>query len=322
MLLDKTASRDPMIVDQHSIINDFKGYEKDYFIGGSTSWANIKGLLENNIEGVTIHEQGNYDAKRIDVWGISDKNLFFQANKVLRTKTGPFFAVIQTSDNHRPYTIPAEDKGDFKEVSFPMDTLTKYGFQSNAELNAFRYTDFSFQRFIEAAKKEAYFNNTIFVFIGDHGIRGNAGQMLPKVWTDNALTCFHVPLLFYAPALIKPARHTMISSQVDVLPTIAGIAGIPYTNTTMGRDLLHIKDTTSNVAFVIDHDVKNIDIIRGGYLLQHQLMTNQDVLLHLNNNEAVPQDSIAALSNSMRDLTLGYYETARYMLMNNRKAVK
>ena len=40
-------------------------------------------------------------------------------------------------------------------------------------MNAFRYTDFGFQKFMEAAQKEAYFKNTIFVFVGDHGIRYN-----------------------------------------------------------------------------------------------------------------------------------------------------
>lgn len=322
VLLDKTASRNPLIVDQHSIFNDFKGFEKDYFIGGSTSWANIKGVLENNIEGITIHEQGSYDAKKIDVWGISDKNLFLQANKVLSKKTAPFFAIIQTSDNHRPYTIPAEDKDAFKTVSFPSDSLNMYGFQSNEELNAFRYTDFSYQVFIEAAKKEKYFANTIFIFIGDHGIRGNAGNMFPKAWTENALTCFHVPLLFYAPGRLKAERHSMLSSQVDVMPTIAGLAGIPYTNTTMGRDLLHLKDTTSNTVFLIDHDVRNIAILHGKYLFQRHLETKQEALVPINDNETIPKENSEELTRYMRDLTIGFYENARYMLFNNAKAKK
>ena len=99
-------------VDQHTIINDYKGYEKFYFIGGSLSWANISGLLTNNIDGLHLYEQEDYKAKTIDVWGISDKNLFLEANDVLKQQTHPFFAVIQTADNHRPYTIPEEDKKD------------------------------------------------------------------------------------------------------------------------------------------------------------------------------------------------------------------
>lgn len=319
VLLDKTASRDPMIVDQHSIVNDFAGYEKDYFIGGSTSWANIKGVLENNIDGITIHEQGSYNAEKVDVWGISDKNLFLQANQVLRTKKGPFFTIIQTSDNHRPYTIPKEDAGEFKPVSFSRDTLIKYGFQSNEELNAFRYTDFCFGKFMEAARKEAYFGNTIFVFVGDHGIRGNAGNMFPKAWTDNALTAFHVPLLFYAPGRLQPARHTMLCSQVDVLPTVAGLTGIPYTNAAMGRDLLHLSDTTSNTVFIIDHDVRTIVALHDQYLYQRSFINNAETLAPLTNNEPLTGD--AGKTAQMRELTNGFYETARYMLFHNSKLV-
>ncbi|HTQ26784.1 MAG TPA: sulfatase-like hydrolase/transferase, partial [Puia sp.] len=77
-----TSSRNPSAVDQHTIINDFEGYEKFYFLGGSTSWANIRGLLTNNINGLHLYEQQDYDAPKIDVWGISDKNLFLEANKV------------------------------------------------------------------------------------------------------------------------------------------------------------------------------------------------------------------------------------------------
>jgi len=319
VLLDKTASRDPLIVDQHTIMNDFAGYEKDYFIGGSTSWANIKGVLNNNIDGITIHEQDNYNAKKVDVWGISDKNLFLQANEVLRNKTTPFFTIIQTSDNHRPYTIPKEDRDAFKTVHYPADSLIRYGFQSNDELNAFRYTDFCFRTFMETAKKEKYFNNTIFIFIGDHGIRGNAGNMFPKAWTDNALTCFHVPLLFYAPALLQHGRHSMICSQVDVLPTIAGIAGISYTNATMGRDLLHLKDTTSNVAFCMDHDIRNISVVHGSYFFQHQLMNNQETLVSLNDNKPIPAEQYKTISDEMRTLTMGFFEISKYMLFNNAK---
>ncbi len=108
-----TSSRNPNAVDQHTIINNFEGYSPLYFLGGSTSWANIRGLLKGNIRGLHLYEQEDYDAPKIDVWGISDKNLFLEANKVLKQQTAPFFAIIQTADNHRPYTIPKEDEEAF-----------------------------------------------------------------------------------------------------------------------------------------------------------------------------------------------------------------
>jgi len=164
-----TASRNPAAVDQHTIINDYNGYDKFYFLGGSLSWANVRGLLTNNITGLRLYEEDSHKAKTIDVWGISDKSLFLEANDVFKTQSHPFFAVIQTADNHRPYTIPDEDKAVFRLKKYSTDSLKRFGFESNAELNAFRYTDFSFETFIEAAKKEKYFNNTIFVFVGDNG---------------------------------------------------------------------------------------------------------------------------------------------------------
>ncbi len=52
-----TASRNPAAVDQHTILNDFAGYQKLYFLGGSTSWANIRGLLTNNINDLKLYEE-------------------------------------------------------------------------------------------------------------------------------------------------------------------------------------------------------------------------------------------------------------------------
>nr|MBA3673678.1 sulfatase-like hydrolase/transferase [Chitinophagaceae bacterium] len=60
-----TASRNPAAVDQHTIINDLTSYQKFYFLGGSTSWANIRGLLTNNIKDLKLYEEGSYKAKAI-----------------------------------------------------------------------------------------------------------------------------------------------------------------------------------------------------------------------------------------------------------------
>ena len=317
--LYKTASRNPAAVNQHTIINDFEGYEKHYFLGGSSSWANIRGLLTNNIQGLKLHEEGDYKAAKIDVWGISDKNLFLEANKVLKQEKQPFFAVIQTADNHRPYTIPEEDKAVFKLQNVTLDTLTKYGFTSLDEYNAFRYTDFSYQTFLDAAKKEPYFNNTIFVFIGDHGILGDAGDMLPKVFTAQSLTSEHVPFLVYSPKYIKPAIYNFAASQVDVLPTIAGICNINYTNTTLGKDLLKVaRDGTDNTAFIIDIDARKIGVISNNLYYNYRVTGAGDNLASIENNTPVLLTD--TLKKKYRFMTDAYYQTARYLLLNNKKA--
>lgn len=312
-----TASRNPAIVDQHTILNDFKGYQRFYFIGGSTSWANIRGVLTNNIEGVHIYEQPDYDAPKIDVWGVSDKNLFLGANKVLAKQSGPFFAVIQTADNHRPYTIPEEDRQAFHSIDVPADSLHQYGFESVEEFNAFRYTDFCYQKFIHTASREPYFKNTIFVFVGDHGIPGDVHHMFPAAWTKQRLSCEHVPLLFYAPALIKPKRSHEICSQVDLLPTVAGLTGTGYVNTTLGRDLTD--STVKGGAFIFDPENDMIGVVRGNYFYRQSIHQGKGELVPIVNDP--PPDSLSKEQRigQLKGLSDALYETSKYLLMNNKK---
>ncbi|KYP14091.1 sulfatase-like hydrolase/transferase [Flavihumibacter sp. CACIAM 22H1] len=319
--LVKTASRNPLMVDQHTIINDFNAHKKYYFIGGSTSWANIRGILNNNITGLSIYEEDDYTVPRIDVWGISDKHLFLEADKVLQKKKHPFFAIIQTADNHRPYTIPLEDREALGIMEFPLDTLRKYGFESNEELNAFRYTDYCFKTFIEKAKTSDYFPNTLFVFVGDHGIAGNAGPLFPASWTKNSLSSNHVPLLFYAPGKIPVKRIHDIASQLDVLPTIAGIANIPYRNTSLGRDLVKMHftgDTAASRAFILDVNNKNRGILYQQYYYSRSL---QGTISSLEWADFASQPTTTEKPSAewYEWWSKAYFETARYLLLNNKK---
>jgi phosphoglycerol transferase MdoB-like AlkP superfamily enzyme len=314
--LSKFATRNPATINQRSILNDFDGYEKMYFIGGRSQFNNFSGLVKN-IRGVKIYEEGNYKAPKINVWGISDKNLFLEANAVMARQQKPFFSIIQTADNHRPHNIPEEDK-DFIQKDIPVDSLLKYGFESVKEYNAFAYTDYCFKKFMEAAAKEAYFENTIFVFVGDHGVEGNASAMYPRAWTEQRLTEEHVPLLFYAPALLAPQQRPEVVSQIDVLPTIAGMLLQPYSNSTLGRNLLD-SSKKENLAFIIYHAPGWIGVVSDNYFYRKNIRMKKEELLPVKN--AIPaltlrqEDSVKA---RMSELTSAFYETSRWMLFNNK----
>lgn len=317
ILEGKTSSRNPLAVDQHTIMADFKNYEKYYFLGGSASWANIRGVLTNNISDLKIVEQGSYQSSEINVWGISDKDLFLEANKTLSKNTKPFFAIIQTADNHRPYTIPSEDLKVFVKKTVPKDSLLKFGFENNDEYNAFRYTDFCIEQFIEAAKKEKYFNETLFVFVGDHGIKGDAGSMLPTSFTEQGLTNMHVPLLFYAPSILQPKEYSIPVSQVDIMPSIASICNIPYTNTTMGKNVFNTVQQNNNAIFLYDDFNQQIGVLNNEYYYGYQLKNpSKPIFESVVNNNIVKNDSV---QNQMDILTKTMYETSKYMLIHNQK---
>ncbi|HSU27171.1 MAG TPA: sulfatase-like hydrolase/transferase [Chitinophagaceae bacterium] len=315
--LFRFSTRNPLALTQHTIINNFEGYEKHYFLGGDPDFNNFGGLLKN-INDLHMHTEGSFKSPKINVWGISDKDLFKEANEVFRAEKKPFFAYIQTSGNHKPYIIPAPDTAEFKRVQVNDEDLHKYGFESQDEYNILRYFDYSFRKFIEMAEKEEYFHNTIFVFVGDHGVAGNAGAMYPKAWTDQRLTDEHVPLLFYAPFLLQPQRRTEVVSQVDVLPTIAGMLNQPYVNTTLGRDLLD-PAKKNNFAFITNTS-GTIGIVTDEYyyLTNFNFPDNQLVPIR---SSTLPYNKaqLDSIEQKMSTLTNAYFETARYLLMNNKK---
>jgi phosphoglycerol transferase MdoB-like AlkP superfamily enzyme len=310
----KFSTRDSLAVRQRTIINNFEGYEKLYFLGGNPEFSNFGGLLKN-INGLKMYTEGKFKSPKMNVWGISDKNLFLEANEVFKQQAKPFFAIVQTADNHRPFMIPAEDSV-FERKTVGQEELKKYGFESLNEFNSFRYSDFCFKTFLEAAAKENYFHNTIFVFIGDHGVAGDASAMYPETWTEQRLTDLHVPLLFYAPHLLLPQKRKEVVSQIDVLPTIAGMVHQPYVNTTLGRDVL---DTTKrkNFAFTTNTSGK-IGMVTDDFYFIKNLEFPDEQLVSISANKYSKQqwDSI---HNKLSVFTSAFYETARWMIMNNRR---
>ncbi|MEI7965747.1 MAG: sulfatase-like hydrolase/transferase [Chitinophagaceae bacterium] len=313
--LSKFATRNEASVNQRTIINDFDGYEKFYFIGGRSQFNNFNGLI-NNIKDIHIHEEGSYTSAQLNVWGISDKNLFLEANQVLTKQQKPFFAIIQTADNHRPFNIPEEDK-DFIPRNIPDEELKKYGFESLNEFNAFAYTDYCYKKFMDAAKQSGYFDNTIFVFTGDHGVEGNAEAIYPNAWTEQRLSDEHIPLLFYAPSLLTPQLRKETVSQIDILPTIAGMIQQPYLNSTLGRDLLD-SSKKENAAFIIYHAPGWIGVVNDDYFFRKNIRIQKEELVPVRSGlpTLTPREK-DSISNHLSRLTSGIYETARYMLLNN-----
>ena len=173
---------------------------------------------------------------------------------------------------------------------------------------------------MEAAKKENYFHNTIFVFVGDHGLEGNVSSIYPKAWTQQRLADEHIPLLFYGPSLLNPQLHSEPVSQIDVLPTIAGMLQQPYTNSTLGRDLL---DTSKkeNAAFIIYHAPGWIGVVSDDYFYRKNIRFAKDELVPVKNGlpplTTAQQDSA---KKHLSELTSAMYETARWMLVNNKNS--
>jgi len=319
---NRTSTRNPLIVKQHSIINNFEGYNKSYFIGGSASWANIRGLLAANIKNLDLHEEGSYESERIDVWGISDLSLFKEANAVLKKTSEPFFSIIQTSGNHRPYTIP-EDNNGFVELT--EDDLefkpSDYGFQHLKELNSFRFMDHCIGEFMKMAKQEGYYDNTLFVFFGDHGIANRTGKHTPISEDILGISGHRVPLVLHGPKILKQSGTiARVASQVDILPTVAALTKNNYVNTAMGRDLFDNKFDDKRYAFTISHgSFRTIGLLTDQYFQQMQFDGSNQYLYKIGTE--TPKKDIAKekpeINKTMSTYTSAINATIRYIRENN-----
>jgi len=325
-----TASRNPMIIDQRILFDQFDSYEKLYLIGGSANWANIRGIFQSNIEGLHIYEEGSYDSKnRVDVWGIDDFELFKESDekfKKLHEQNKPFIAYIQTASNHIPFTVPDEKEG-FKPCTLEEiseEILQNSGFKSLAQLNALRYLDFNIGKFIERAKTSGYYENTVFVFFGDHNTSMNQTEKYAKEYDLN-IQLQHVPFIIHAPKLAAPREIKTYGKLIDLFPTVMNLMNINHTNYTLGINLLDSKAAEKSFSFVYlkMNGEPTIGILKDSLYFSKTLVTKSGKLYDLRTktlDDISKNDSIKSLE--MDSLLMSYYHSTKYLYFNNKKLIK
>jgi len=318
----KTATRNPLISEQRIVLNDLTDHEKFYFIGGSAGWANMSALIQRSIKGVHLYQEDNYTEPLVDVWGISDLGLFREVDRVLASqpKERPFFAYIQTAANHRPFTIPEENDG-FQADNLSKEEVKRHGFRSTAQYNAVRLLDFNIGRFLEMAKHSGYFEDTIFVVFGDHNNRITTTPHMEPFYELLDLDGLHVPHIMYGPKYLQHRVIEEATSLVDMVPTIAGLLGIDYVNSTMGRDIngpvpegerAIFTQTSSKRAPVIGAVTKNY-MLRMWHDGTHAKLHD----LHAEDPSADVSAQFPEKTRLLKDIAMGTYETTKFQFYHN-----
>jgi len=78
-----------------------------------------------------------------------------------------------------------------------------------------------------ALQNSSFYDNTIVVFTSDHGEQLGAHGGLYQKWYNMYEESIHVPLIIHSPSLFKENKCTdMLTSHVDILPTLLGLSGI------------------------------------------------------------------------------------------------
>jgi phosphoglycerol transferase MdoB-like AlkP superfamily enzyme len=213
-------------------------YSTIYFTTHDGQFDNVEGFLKaNDFERVV--SQKDYPSGSVKTTlGVPDDFMFRFSIPILNDlskKNKPFLATMLTTSDHGPYYIPEYFKPRQKEI----------------KKQAVEYADYSLKQFMRLASQQPWFSNTIFVFVADHGAA-------MSIVYDLSLDYNHVPLLFYAPHILKEKKtFSQMAGQIDIFPTIMGLLNIPYKNNTLGINLF--KEQRPYIIFNADDKFGVID---------------------------------------------------------------
>lgn len=197
-----------------------KNYDTKFLYGGNGYFDNMNAFFGGN--GFEVIDWSNLAPREItfrNAWGVCDEDLLarvlVEGDKSFATGQ-PFFSMVMTTSNHRPYTYPQK-----------IDSISG----SNRK-GAVKYTDYAIGQFIQQARGKPWFANTLFVVVADH-CANSAGKV------DVPVAKYLIPMLLYAPGIIAPGESDTLCSQMDLVPTVLGVLNMSYKSKFFGRDVLN-----------------------------------------------------------------------------------
>lgn len=174
-----------------------------------------------------------------------DRELFNFSLSRLDKLNSPFIYLAFTGTTHIPYKVP--DKSFMK---FSHNSKSTNGF-----FNTLSYADWSLGNFIKKAEKKKWFKDTIFIFVADHNLNRSVINKTDKI-----------PLLIYAPGIIAPKKNNRLGSQVDIIPTIAHLTGLPIKYSGHGQSLF-----SKNEPFIVMFNSPDISFRDKNGIIGHNI---------------------------------------------------
>lgn len=222
------------------------GYTTSFFHGAANGSMGFLGF--GNILGLDEYygrTEFNNDKEFDGFWGIWDEPFLQYMKEELDQKKTPFFSTVFTLSSHEPYIVPDKYDGEFPKGNVPMHQCVGY-------------TDYAFKKFFNAAKKEAWFENTIFIITADHGNQVYYKKEYHKVMNRNT-----VPILFYTPDESLKGVSKDLAQQIDIYPTILDMVGYDKSFRSWGRSLIGDKEIKP---FAMNHSGVQYQLQRGNYI--------------------------------------------------------
>ncbi|HEY7215267.1 MAG TPA: sulfatase-like hydrolase/transferase [Thermoanaerobaculia bacterium] len=215
-----------------------RGYQTLFVYGGRALFDGMGHYLTHNgVERVV--EQKDFPPETFSTaWGVCDEAIFDRSLTEMDAMAAagrPFYTLILSVSNHRPFSFPAGH--------------VQYEPALSRRENAVRYADWALGRFLRRAQGHAFFKDTLFVLMGDHGARVYGAAEIP-------LASYEVPILFFAPGVMPAGRRVdTLASSLDVPPTVLAILGIDYESKFFGHDVFHASPAAGRALMTHNNEI-------------------------------------------------------------------
>lgn len=158
-------------------------------------------------------------------WGIYDEPFLQFACEQMTAFKPPFASVVFTLSSHQPYKTPESFDKNYRAENGEIPIL-----------KTISYVDLALKKFMACAKKQAWFDKTVFVFVADH-----TGPAKDEANSDFEQK-FEIPILFYTkkPEVLTGLNPNQYAQQIDLFPTLNDLFRLGYINTNhLARTLYH-----------------------------------------------------------------------------------
>lgn len=277
-----------------------QGYQTIFFTTHDELFDNMSGFLSYN-DFQKIVGQKDYPVSEVkSTLGVPDEFMFrYSMNELnaLAARGNPFFATFMTGSDHDPVVIPTET-----------------GFvRRNAEDEKaiVEYADWSLRKFLNYASAQSWFENTVFVFVADHGERMGHNAY------DIVFSNHHIPFLIYAPGFTQGKSVAKLGLQSDVFPTVSSLLVPEFVNNTFGVNLL--RESHPYIVFTADDKIACMD---DSLLYIYRTGADGGLYQHRNGDTHDLSAQYPGKVKTMQHLAFSWLQTSEWMIANDRARLR
>ena len=227
-----------------------EGYQTAFFHGAQNGSMGFEAFAKKTgfqrYFGRTEYEAARGTSDFDGTWAIWDEPFFqYYAEEMSKMKQ-PFMTALFSASSHHPFAIPDKYKQQFPEEHLPIQ-------------KCIRYTDMALGKFFATARKQPWFQNTIFVLTSDHTNQSDHAEY------QSDLGGFCSPIIIYDPSHPEGRIEEKVAQQIDILPTVLGMMGYPKPYFGFGIDVLN---TPADKTWAVNYLNGIYQYVHYGYVLQ------------------------------------------------------